>query len=528
MKRIFLMASLLAATTIAYGQDTYLNDRLTATDDVIGTARYVGMGGALGALGADLSVISSNPAGLGLYSKSDIALTFGAIIPNNANGWNSGDGRSNYERLARPSFDQIGFVWSMNMGDDQLSRINIAMNYQKKANYNMGFYADNLRLGGLSQMDQIAELAVGSNGNTYATDYNLAGMAVDNGYLSKDNVGYFNPYRGQEGYYTRHQRGSIQAYNLSFSANVRSRFYAGVTFGFDKVKYLSWSAYAETNEDRDGTYGDYTLYNDREINGRGFNAKLGIIVRPIEDSPFRIGIAMETPTWYRMKQSSLYDLTDDVQHQRTKTLESYIEYTVRTPWRGRLSLASTIDKYLAWGVEYEYANMAKTSMGYPTYDKDGYHNLFDNSKDHAMNQLTKRTLRGQHTVKVGLEVKPFDKLAIRVGYNFISNRYKENPTLDQYNLDSKSMDYFTSTDFMTLGATNIATFGLGFKHKSFYADLAYKYRMQSAKFYAFDTDFASAGTQFSEDNPQLTDATIDPVNIDLNRHQLMLTLGFKF
>ena len=80
MKRFYLMVALLAATTIAQAQDTYLNDRVTATDDVIGTARYVGMGGALGALGADLSVMSSNPAGTGLYRKSDVAISFGAVI----------------------------------------------------------------------------------------------------------------------------------------------------------------------------------------------------------------------------------------------------------------------------------------------------------------------------------------------------------------------------------------------------------------------------------------------------------------
>jgi hypothetical protein len=144
-----------------------------------------------------------------------------------------------------------------------------------------------------------------------------------------------------------------------------------------------------------------------------------------------------------------------------------------------------------------------------------------------MNQLTERVMRGQHTLRVGLEAKPVDAVAIRVGYNFVSNRYKKNPTLDQYNLDSKSMNYYTSTDYMTLGAANIFTFGLGFKHKKFYADLAYKYKMQDGKFYAFDTSFAAPGSQFATDNSALAGATIQPTNLELNRHQLMLTLGFK-
>ena len=59
-----LAASLL--TMPAFAQETYENSRIADTD-LNGTARYVGMGGALEALGADLSTMSSNPAGIGLY-----------------------------------------------------------------------------------------------------------------------------------------------------------------------------------------------------------------------------------------------------------------------------------------------------------------------------------------------------------------------------------------------------------------------------------------------------------------------------
>ena len=286
--------------------------------------------------------------------------------------------------------------------------------------------------------------------------------------------------------------------------------------------------YQELNVDKEGYYGDYMLYNDRDIEGHGLNLKVGFIGRPIAESPFRIGLAIETPTWYRFSNSTLYDLTDDVQRVRTNTLESYLEYTVRTPWRTRLSLGSTVDKILAWGIEYEFANTAKTSMGYPEWDDDGYHSAYKSTKDLAMNQLTKDRLRGQHTLRLGMEVKPVDPVALRVGYNFVSSRYKDNPYFDQYQLDSQAMNYQTSTDYMTLGPANIVTFGLGFKYKKFYADLAYKYRVQNGKFYAFDTGFTAPDGQFAIDNPGLVNATIEPVNLDLHRHQLMLSAGFKF
>ena len=40
-----------------------------------GTARFNAMGGAFGTLGADFSTASTNPAGLGLYSMSEITVT---------------------------------------------------------------------------------------------------------------------------------------------------------------------------------------------------------------------------------------------------------------------------------------------------------------------------------------------------------------------------------------------------------------------------------------------------------------------
>lgn len=47
-------------------QETYENAKLMK-GDLNGTARYVGMGGAMEALGADISTISTNPAGIGLF-----------------------------------------------------------------------------------------------------------------------------------------------------------------------------------------------------------------------------------------------------------------------------------------------------------------------------------------------------------------------------------------------------------------------------------------------------------------------------
>lgn len=48
-----------------------------AGDELNGTARFVGMGGAMGALGADISTIGTNPAGIGLFRGHDLSTSFG-------------------------------------------------------------------------------------------------------------------------------------------------------------------------------------------------------------------------------------------------------------------------------------------------------------------------------------------------------------------------------------------------------------------------------------------------------------------
>lgn len=67
-----LFASALVASMSATAQETYQDTKLAASQ-LTGTARYVGMGGAMEALGADISTISTNPAGVGLFRKNQIS-----------------------------------------------------------------------------------------------------------------------------------------------------------------------------------------------------------------------------------------------------------------------------------------------------------------------------------------------------------------------------------------------------------------------------------------------------------------------
>ena len=524
MKKLLTISLLLCAASV-YAQDTYMNEQnLNTSNDVIGTSRYVGMGGALGALGADMSVISWNPAGIGLYRKSDAALTFGGL-------WNKNT--ISEENRGSGTFDQIGFVYNIKTESNVCPYVNIAVNFQKKKNFLSNFYADSNPDNPLyiSQADQLAELA--SMG--YDTNYNLAGLAVDNGMLSTYQTSdgktkYANKYYGDYNTYTHHSEGSLRSWDFNVSTNIQDRVFLGLTFGVDNINYESWTNYFEAShyvDNNNEVIGDYSIFNDYRITGYGINFKLGGIVRPFEDNSFRLGLAIESPTWYKFKSSVLMDYTDEAVNPAatSKSVESYLQFNPQTPWKFRFSMGSTIGTKFAWDVDYELANYASMKQRYPKYD---YASSFGGTKDAAMNQHMHDNLKAVHTLRAGVEYRPISPLAFRLGYNFSSSPYEKNAHFDQVDINSAAMDYITRTNFMITKPTHILCLGMGYRWSHFYFDLAYKVRQQKADFYAFDDTFTLPGTDFSNANPDLVNVTIDSVPVDLTRHSITCTLGIKF
>ena len=64
---------LCALSLSAWSQDDARLSERTLT----GTARYMGMGGAMTAIGGDPSAVRDNPAGLGLYRRMEVLVTMG-------------------------------------------------------------------------------------------------------------------------------------------------------------------------------------------------------------------------------------------------------------------------------------------------------------------------------------------------------------------------------------------------------------------------------------------------------------------
>lgn len=525
MKKILFALTMLAAVPAA-AQETYENANI-ATDDLNGTARFVAMGGAMEALGADISTISTNPAGIGLFRHSTINATAGFVSQQDASDFD-------WSKKTSMSFDQIGFVYSKQSGPQ--SFLNFGFNYHKSRNFNHILSAAN-SLNGASQnklsyikgaedcfgLEDDGGVWVG-DGNAYSQldylYYNVLLPDADDGNFYYNDAKGYNMIRGQKGY--------IGEYDFNFSGNINNRWFLGITVGIKDVNYKSYSEYRESLVDAsNNSVGDVLVSDERYIDGAGFNVKFGAIYRPIEESPFRIGLYVHTPTFYDLTTENLTFITNKTNvglyKNEPKSSSERYKFKLYTPWKFGISLGHTIGNMVALGATYEYSDYGSidsrvnTGGGYDWYYDEYWE---DSESDRVMNNHTESTLKGVSTFKVGAELKADEHFAVRLGYNYISPMYN----LDGFKngaLDSPGSYYASATDYTNWKATNRLTAGIGVNFDKLSLDLAYQYAITKGEFSPFMGYEAAAGSDLTDNFATIT-------NVDNKRHQLLLTLGYHF
>lgn len=543
MKKIFFSACLLSLFMAhAHAQETYENTKLI-DNDLNGTARYVGMGGAMEALGADISVINSNPAGIGLFRRSSGSVSFGLVSQDGASSFK-------YGNKTNASFDQAGFVYSMR--DGRRTFINFGFNYHKSKNFDYILNAAS-GLNGASQHKLSYMKALANENNLDKTSSGWRGKfsytsQLDNLYYntlmmtSSDGFFYNDASRYEFG---RAETGYIGEYDFNTSVNVNDRVYLGVTVGIHDVHYTGHSLYSEALVNLNNqTAGDITVNDERRITGTGYNASFGIIFRPVDASPFRIGLSVTTPTWYDLKTSNYTYLINNTKadgggklqgdYPNYTTGESY-EFKLFTPWKFGVSLGHTVGSYLALGASYEYADYSRLDTRVNDgYDVDYWGDVYEHSSsDEPMNRHTRETLKAVSTLKIGAEAKVMPNLAVRAGYNYVSPMFKKEGYKDG-NIDSYGSNYSSATDYTNWEATNRYTVGVGYTLGKMSFDLAYQYAQTNGKFHPFADsylDYTYPGQDSNGNDVTMTESLdnyANAVKVSNKRNQLLLTLTYRF
>lgn len=543
MKKIFLSACLLSLFMAhAHAQETYENTKLI-DNDLNGTARYVGMGGAMEALGADISVINSNPAGIGLFRRSSGSVSFGLVSQDGASSFK-------YGNKTNASFDQAGFVYSMR--DGRRTFINFGFNYHKSKNFDYILNAAS-GLNGASQHKLSYMKALANENNLDKTSSGWRGKfaytsQLDNLYyntlMMTSSDGFF--YNDASRYaFGRAETGYIGEYDFNSSVNVNDRVYLGVTVGIHDVHYTGHSLYNEALVNLNNqTAGDITVNDERRITGTGYNASFGIIFRPVDASPFRIGLSVTTPTLYDLKTSNYTYLINNTKadgggklqgdYPNYTTGESY-EFKLFTPWKFGVSLGHTVGNYLALGASYEYADYSRLDTRVNDgYDVDYWGDVYEHSSsDEPMNRHTRETLKAVSTFKIGAEAKVMPNLAVRAGYNYVSPMFKKEGYKDG-NIDSYGSNYSSATDYTNWEATNRYTVGVGYTLGKMSFDLAYQYAQTNGKFHPFADsylDYTYPGQDSNGNDVTMTESLdnyANAVKVSNKRNQLLLTLTYRF
>ncbi|MBF1631549.1 MAG: hemin receptor [Prevotella sp.] len=535
--RYFLFATALMIAMSANAQETYENAKLVG-EDLNGTARYVGMGGAMEALGADISTIGTNPAGLGLFRHSNLSVSGGLLMQSNGKEFANGN-------KTNASFDQIGGVYSTRTGAK--SFLNFGFNYHKGKNFDYILNAANSLNGSSQNKQSFIKGLLGDEGR--------GGFFIDRDPKTNANVGYSdlnkksnaytfsqidylywntliptnNPvkpydYDGGNDYtFNRAHNGYIGNYDFSVSGNLNDRVYLGVTFGIKDVHYNAYSEYSENLV----SGARASVADNRSITGSGFDVTAGVIVRPIESSPFRIGAYVKTPTWYDLTTSNTTSLIDYRNYgaaNNSKYVNNSYDYKIWTPWKYGFSLGHTIGSSLALGATYEYEDYSRINTrindgGYIDYWTGSY---YDSSiADTQMNNHTREVLKAVSTLKLGVEYKPTTNLALRAGYNYVSPMYVSDGQKDP-GLSSLGTSYASATDYTNWKATNRFTLGVGYQIDKFNIDLAYQYSSQSGDFYPFS----------NVKNININSTTYNNIatgtKVKNDKSQLLLTLGYRF
>ena len=514
MKKIYLFAfaamTALQVQAQRATQDTYVGAAL-ATEDLNGTARYVGMGGAMDALGAEISTMGSNPAGIGLFRKNQVSASLSVVSQEDGKTFQNGS-------KTHVSFDQIGVVFSGRTG--KTSYLNFGFNFHKNRNFNHVLYAARALNGSSQSTQTVIKDGVGlfdTPAWSQLDDLYYGNMLYDK---STDMI---YSYEGEAYDFNRAVTGYIGEFDFNISGNIKNRLYLGLTVGIQNVNYKNYSEYYETLNSTEVT--DVLISDNHKISGTGFNIKAGLIFRPVEESPFRIGLSVASPTFYRLTTENYTTIGGNVDRSSAKE-----DFRFNTPWKFGLSLGHTVGNYLALGAVYEYADYGACDMR--TIDGTYYDPYYDtysssSSTDNNMKRHTEETLKGVHTVKLGAEFKVDKNIALRLGYNYVSPMYKEDGVRDQ-TIYSPGVYYASTTHYINWKATHRITAGVGFSFDKFRLDLAYQYNTRKGDFYPFMKDLAVTYVDEATGASEELRNHCDAVSVKDNRHQIQASLVYTF
>lgn len=479
------IAVIVAATGQLHAQ--YATDALRFSQYNYGsTARFKALAGTQIGVGGDLSSLGANPAGLGLFTRSEFSITPEFNTYNAESSYLDQNNRSSRDQI---SLAHAGVVWNKTVhktpGSDLKSGLlsfNFGIGYNRTNAFGNNIFFSGANFDN-SIADYFSELAKEYSGPSALPVGSLPNMAYED-YLIDDNL---DPATALNNDQSRSEirKGSQSEVNFAFGTNFSNKVYVGASINLASLNYTSDAVYNEQglNFVENNDY-DLNFSQNQVTKGNGVNVKLGAIFRPVEQ--VRLGINFESPTYYSITDS--YGEVLNTQYLSSMPNppigndEQIYDFTyrLRTPAKlsGGASFFFGADGFIAADVDYvDYSSITFKSSGGTGSDV-----ISSNNRD-VMNNY-----KSAVNYRLGGEYR-VNSLMLRAGYSAQGNPYK--------NADNPITMYSA---------------GAGYRVSKFYIDLSYQH-------VSYDSELRPY---------TLANGTEPSAMISNTRNNVFLTIGTRF
>ena len=436
MKNYLLIIIAVLASSALQAQETTPDDALRyAVENLTGTARFRGMSGAFGAIGGDLSSINQNPAGSIFFNNNYATFTGASYNSKNISNYYGTTTKDNNNSL---DLNQAGvvFVFKDNNPKNDWKKFTVALNYENNNNFNNTIYS-----AGINPSNSIDKYFLRfANGLPQEGGITLQTLKYANfenlNFIDQQAfLGYqayiFNPVDATNlqnstyvsnvptnGNYFQDNYTITSGYDGKFTANFATAYkdilFLGINLDYHYTNITKTNSVFEAYDTVNPTIGLQSVQFDTETHtlGNGYSLNLGAIVKATQR--LRIGIAYQSPTWYRLKdeqRQAVYANNNNSQIEFNPGVTMvYLPYTVQTPSKWTGSLAYIFGKKGLLSADVSTKNYSRTKFT-PKDDYAGINSYISNVLDNAIE------------VRLGGEFK-YKQMSYRAGYHFDQSPYK--------------------------------------------------------------------------------------------------------
>lgn len=453
-----------AAAFFAQAQDASLvrnSVDIYSNNSINGSSKFNSMAGSMGALGGDVSVLNTNPAGIGVAIAGDLS---GTLNISNSKNTTSLSGNAYDYTIKNTDLGQMGGIAVFELsGKTPWKFLNVGVNY---TNNSIEDYSETPGNGNITFDLPGEQLAYSGHAYNRIGDLTKMSIGVGGNY---DNTYYVG-----------------LGLNL-LGATVNQDDSAAMTFSSDNVTEIFNKQYTPFYEE-----------------ASGFSASIGVIGKV--NNQFRLGAAIETPTWWgidRLYDFYGYDSNDDGQYRESRNFAS--------PMKATLSAAFVPSKSLALNVDY---SLGLSKPKYTEMDQDAMEEF---------NDFMSTNYKNLSEVRLGAEYR-IQQLRLRAGYALATSPF-DNMTFSAYNDNGAAGN--ASFDNLFVGKRNTVGVGLGYDFKTFYLDAAYQ-NVNSTYHSPFLRGSEAAGTEYYSPSAYFANSSAVVSEVENNRNNFTVTLGWKF